>query len=531
MMTRIESPEADAEGSIVNGGEGSRHGSEAYEAERGRSASVSQNTSQTDSGTGIVSFSSLDPNKLPLKVCLRVIKAIRRLKDAIPFNQPVDPVLLNIPNYFNVIKNPMDLSKIEKKLTDNQYASTVDFLKDCQLMFENCYTFNGELAPVSIMGRNLQRAVHQKLEKCQSEFDQQQRRKSETSTKPAKTAEMARPKRDVHAPPRDAVSPDKLKTERKRDKTLAFCSQLLRELVSRKYAQYNTPFLFPVDPIAQGVPHYFDIIKNPMDFSTVRKKLEQGEYGSMDEFQEDIRLMFRNCREFNLKGSEVYEMGGKLEKIFDEKWKLRPMGNAGTFGSKGGRKNSSDDDESEAIQPKIMEMAQRIETLQQTLSLLKSTQQQPSKKRKSSIGPGGHDKKSKSKPSGGAKKGGKKRGRDSDDEAIANLPEITYQQKEEISRSITEFDEEYQEKAFDIIRSAMPEINAGGDQVVELDIDTLDKATLYKLLRFVKNAKRNMNKRQKLTNHKKSKVKKTVKGAFLMFSLVLPLLTDFLRIQ
>ncbi|KAI8811861.1 Bromodomain-containing protein [Cladochytrium replicatum] len=411
----------------------------------------------------MVSFSSLDPNKLPLKVCLRVIKAIRRLKDAIPFNQPVDPILLNIPNYFKVVKNPMDLSTIEKKLTVNQYTSTVDFLKDCQLMFENCYTFNGELAPVSIMGRNLQRAVHQKLEKCQSEFDQQQRRKSETSTKPAKTAEVARPKREVHAPPREAVSPDKLKSERKRDKTMAFCSQLLRELVSRKYAQYNTPFLFPVDPIAQGVPHYFDIIKHPMDLSTVRKKLEQGEYGSMDEFQEDIRLMFRNCREFNLKGSEVYEMGVKLEKIFDEKWKLRPMGNAVAFGSKskGGRKNSSDDDEPQvpAIQPKIMEMAQRIETLQQTLSLLKSTQQQPSKKRKSSVGPGGAEKKSKSKSSGAGKRGGKKRGRGSDDENVANLPEVTYQQKEEISRSIAEFDEEYQEKAFDIIRSAMPEIN------------------------------------------------------------------------
>ncbi len=35
------------------------------------------------------------------------------------FNKPVDPVYLRLPDYFDVIKNPMDLGSILKKLNTN----------------------------------------------------------------------------------------------------------------------------------------------------------------------------------------------------------------------------------------------------------------------------------------------------------------------------------------------------------------------------------------------------------------------------
>ena len=51
-------------------------------------------------------------------------------------------------------------------------------------------------------------------------------------------------------------------------------------------------FLDPVDPDALGIPIYFDIIKNPMDFSTIKKKLSECEYDSFKDFAADLFLVF-----------------------------------------------------------------------------------------------------------------------------------------------------------------------------------------------------------------------------------------------
>ena len=40
----------------------------------------------------------------------------------------------------------------------------------------------------------------------------------------------------------------------------------------------SEPFLNPVDPKKQGIPNYFDIIKEPMDLSTVHKNLKNNKY-------------------------------------------------------------------------------------------------------------------------------------------------------------------------------------------------------------------------------------------------------------
>jgi hypothetical protein len=39
------------------------------------------------------------------------------------FKEPVDPVKLKIPTYFNVIKNPMDLSTMKIKVKESKYQN------------------------------------------------------------------------------------------------------------------------------------------------------------------------------------------------------------------------------------------------------------------------------------------------------------------------------------------------------------------------------------------------------------------------
>ena len=69
------------------------------------------------------------------------------------FMLPVDPVSMNIPNYFQVIKHPMDVSSAEKKLKGGEYQSAKGFESDMKLMFANCYKFNPPGNPVHQWGK------------------------------------------------------------------------------------------------------------------------------------------------------------------------------------------------------------------------------------------------------------------------------------------------------------------------------------------------------------------------------------------
>lgn len=62
-------------------------------------------------------------------------------------------------------------------------------------------------------------------------------------------------------------------------------------------------FTEPVDPAY--APDYYSIVKNPMDFGTIKKKLESGSYGDHEEFHSDMLLVRDNCRLYNPPGSVV----------------------------------------------------------------------------------------------------------------------------------------------------------------------------------------------------------------------------------
>ena len=58
------------------------------------------------------------------------------------FNTPVDPVKLNLPDYFDYIKRPMDLGTIRKRLDSNQYRTLKAFIYDVRLVWSNALAYN-----------------------------------------------------------------------------------------------------------------------------------------------------------------------------------------------------------------------------------------------------------------------------------------------------------------------------------------------------------------------------------------------------
>ena len=50
-------------------------------------------------------------------------------------------------DYYDVIKKPTHLSTIEAKLLADQYETPETFIKDSQLIFDNCRKHNNETTP------------------------------------------------------------------------------------------------------------------------------------------------------------------------------------------------------------------------------------------------------------------------------------------------------------------------------------------------------------------------------------------------
>lgn len=53
------------------------------------------------------------PGGEPFEQCYQILKKLKKSLYSWPFKQPVDPKLLGIPEYFNIVLEPIDLKTIE----------------------------------------------------------------------------------------------------------------------------------------------------------------------------------------------------------------------------------------------------------------------------------------------------------------------------------------------------------------------------------------------------------------------------------
>ncbi|KAG5390677.1 hypothetical protein IGI04_032218 [Brassica rapa subsp. trilocularis] len=70
----------------------------------------------------------------------------------------------------------------------------------------------------------------------------------------------------------------------------------------------------PVDPEEQ-LPDYHEIITNPMDFSTVRKKLDSGAYATLEQFEGDVFLICSNAMEYNSSDTVYYRQARAIQEL------------------------------------------------------------------------------------------------------------------------------------------------------------------------------------------------------------------------
>ncbi|XP_014024568.2 bromodomain testis-specific protein isoform X1 [Salmo salar] len=336
-----------------------------------------------------------------------VVKALWRHNFSWPFRTPVDAVGLHIPDYYTIIKTPMDLSTIKKRLQNNYYWKAMECIEDFNKLFTNCYVYNRPGDDIVLMAQALEKIFLQRV----AEMPQEETEISAITTKtPVKGGRKSsagmiklRPqspvsevvfqqtvtvipleahhtippaaqlssqiaakikegvKRKAHAttptasspiasceaspvvygstpcklfsrrgsgrpikPPRKDLPDYHQSQNSKLSDQLRFCNCILKEMFTKRHAAYTWPFYKPVDTEALGLHDYHDIIMQPMDLGTIRKKMVEREYMDAQDFAADFRLMFSNCYKYNPPTHEVVIMARKFQDVFEDRWLKLP---------------------------------------------------------------------------------------------------------------------------------------------------------------------------------------------------------------
>ncbi|XP_071402744.1 bromodomain-containing protein 3-like [Centroberyx affinis] len=598
-----------------------------------------------------------------------VVKTLWKHQFAWPFYQPVDAIKLCLADYHKVIKNPMDMGTIKKRLENNYYWSASEAMQDFNTMFTNCYIYNKPTDDIVLMAQALEKIFLQKVAQMPQEevallppapkgkskskpptpattgttantagttadttgatanttVSQQAESSASPPTSypspsPSQTPVISTTPTPVQAtPPVSAPQPPaammpsaqpvvkKKGVKRKADTTtpttsaisagradspsaqgrqagqaglvpargrrpapqdpqgggrgggggkggklgeqLKHCDTILKEMLSKKHAAYAWPFYKPVDAEALELHDYHDIIKHPMDLSTVRKKMDNREYSDPQSFATDVRLMFSNCYKYNPPDHEVVAMARKLQDVFEMRFakmpdegseasvpSTTPLVSKSTASSDSSNNSSSDEssDSEEERATRLAELQEQVGAADQ--SQLKAVHEQlavlsqapvskPKKKKekkdkekkkekekeKGNKGKTEEEKKPKAaaqppKPANQKKaparkanstvtatrqpkKGGKTSGgggsANGDDGEESSLP-MSYDEKRQLSLDINRLPGEKLGRVVHIIQSREPSLRDSNPDEIEIDFETLKPSTLRELERYVK---------------------------------------------
>uniref|UniRef100_A0A182KDU6 Bromodomain adjacent to zinc finger domain protein 1A n=1 Tax=Anopheles christyi TaxID=43041 RepID=A0A182KDU6_9DIPT len=105
-----------------------------------------------------------------------LIDDILKHQNSWPFNRPVSAK--EVPDYYAVIKNPMDFARIKSKLNMGDYKINEQMLSDVQLVFRNCDLYNTDETDVYRIGRDLERYVVKRCKELMLPFQPSDMQKS-----------------------------------------------------------------------------------------------------------------------------------------------------------------------------------------------------------------------------------------------------------------------------------------------------------------------------------------------------------------
>ena len=188
---------------------------------------------------------------------------MRDLPNVAPFLLPVNAKL--VPDYHVIVRRPMDLQTIRANLQARKYQSREEFLVDVGQIVDNCSKYNG---PRHALTATAQRMLDLCLQRVAEKEDKLMRLEK-------------------------AINPLLDDDDKKAIK------YLIKKIVEEnlKTVEGSFPFHNPVNRKVEK--NYYEVIRSPMDLSTIFKKADECLYRSRAELMADVELMANNCEKYN----------------------------------------------------------------------------------------------------------------------------------------------------------------------------------------------------------------------------------------
>lgn len=237
------------------------------------------------------------------------------------------------PEYYTLIKKPISMSMIQKKLKKNEYANVTELSTDLYQMLDNAKKASPTSSKTYKDAIKMQKILNQKLvDDGLDDDDTEDTDSSNVYNSPAVSGSLEKKKKGrprIHPLPSESPAPTQTGPSAGtkyyrfpsnpvlKKKLLTIHKYLLDYTVEDR--QPMEPFL--VLPSKKLYPDYYQIIQHPIDMNTIEKNIENDRYGTVDDIVGDYRLMFSNCRKYNEENSMIYDDANRLEKVLNSKLK------------------------------------------------------------------------------------------------------------------------------------------------------------------------------------------------------------------